>query len=363
MKTRILAGLLAAALLLSGCSALLTREYVHVTPHSTAPTAEGAPYTLRAESYQELVNALQYFVSTGVEEGTVRLYLDFSEVEPDLEAACFEVAQEDPLGAYAVEFMKYSVDPVVTYAEANIQITYRRTREQVASIVTATGITAIRGELESALSSFATERVLRVSYFNEDEAFIQSLAKQAYYNVPAVALGMPEISVSIYPDTGRQRIVEVLLTYPEEIAQLEEKKEQLAQELQRLSLSVLGFSEDAPVAAARLILMAGTYDPEGGSTAYHALLTGSADSEGLALAYAALCEVLDIPCQVVEGTRGEEPQFWNLVSCADGWRHVDLTRSRLSDILLYTDQEMTELGYLWDTASAPQAVQTGTGTF
>ena len=193
---RLLAILTAAALLLTGCSALLERDYSSVTPHNAAPTTEGDPSILRADSYQELVNALIYFVNGGTEEGTVRLYTDTENVEPFLSDACLEVVQEDPLGAYCVEFIKYTVDPVVAYSEAHIAITYRRTREQVASIVQATGVTAIRGELKSALTSFAAERVLRISYFEEDEAFIRELVRQAYYDVPACALGMPAVELS-----------------------------------------------------------------------------------------------------------------------------------------------------------------------
>ena len=185
---------LAASLLLTGCSAMLERDYSHVTPHNAAPTTEGDPSILRAESYQELVNALVYLVNLGAERGTIRLYTDSEDVEDFLSDACLEVVQEDPLGAYCVEFITYSVDPVVTFSQAEVDITYRRTREQVASIVQATGAAAIRSELGTALTSFAPERTLRIHYFEEDEAFIQDLARQAYYDAPAFALGLPEIS-------------------------------------------------------------------------------------------------------------------------------------------------------------------------
>ena len=82
MKKNLLTGMLAAALLLTGCSALLERDYSSVTPHNAVPTTEGDPSILRADSYQELVNALIYFVNGGMEEGTVRLYTDTENVEP-----------------------------------------------------------------------------------------------------------------------------------------------------------------------------------------------------------------------------------------------------------------------------------------
>ena len=168
---RALALLTAAALTLTGCSSLLEQEYTYITPHNAATTAEGDPSVLRADSYQELVNALIYFISTGTEKGTVRLYMDGEDLDASLDAACLEVSKEDPLGAYAVEYITFSLSSVVTYSEATVNITYRRTKEQVSSIVQATGITAIRSELAEAMSAFQPECVLRISYFNEDEAF------------------------------------------------------------------------------------------------------------------------------------------------------------------------------------------------
>ncbi len=353
-RTRITATLLASALLLTGCSALLERDYSSVTPHNAVPATEGDPSILRADSYQELVNALVYLVSGGVEEGTIRLYTDTENVEPFLDNACLEVVQEDPLGAYCVEFIRYTVNPVVAYSQADVRITYRRTREQVASIVQATGVTAIRGELKSALTSFAPERVLRISYFEEDEAFIQDLARQAYCDVPAFALGMPEVSVSIYPSTGRQRIVEILLDYPLERAELEERRGKLAWELQLLTRELVGDGQPPRVLdAARALLEKGDYDPEGGATPYDLFSTGSANSEGLALAFAALCQELELPCRVAQGTLDREPRLWNVVQTGEGWRHLDLSAPAEEDIPLYTDQDLQELGYLWEEGSIP----------
>ena len=357
---------LAVALLLTGCTALLERDYSTVTPHNAVPATEGDPSILRADSYQELVNALIYFVTGGVEEGTIRLYTDTENVEPFLAGACLEVVHEDPLGAYCVEFITYTVDPVVTYSEAHVDITYRRTREQVASIVQATGVTAIRSELESALTTFAPERVLRISYFEEDEAYIQELARQAYYGVPACALGMPEVAVSIYPQTGRQRIVEILLTYPLEHSELERRREELKETLEELAWDLAGRS-DLPLAAAQALLEQGRYDPEGGNCTDDLFLTGCADSEGLALAYAALCRQLELPCHVAQGTLDGEPRFWNVVQTEEGWRHLDLSAPEQEDaedggdpepVPLYTDRALLELGYLWEEGTLPLCIET-----
>ena len=353
-RGRLLAVLTAASLLLTGCSALLERDYTSVTPHNAAPAIEGDPSILRADSYQELVNALIYLISSGMEAGTIRLYTDAENVEPFLSGACLEVVQEDPLGAYCVEFIKYSVDPVVTFFQAQVDITYRRTREQTASIVQATGTTAIRGELESALASFASERVLRISYFEEDEDFIQDLVRQAYYRTPACALGMPDVSVFIYPDSGLQRIVEILLDYPLEPTDLSERRDKVEQTLDLLVPDLEDLTgQPLALAAAQSLTEMGTCDPQGGVTAYDLFHSGSASAEGFSLALAALYQRLDQPCQVAQGEREGEAHFWNVIQTEEGWRHLDLSMEPRDDGPLYTDAQLLELGYAWNTDFLP----------
>lgn len=364
MKKRLLAVLTALSLLLTGCASLLEQEYVDVTPHNAIPTAEGDPSTLRAENYQELVNALLYLVTSGKESGKVRLYLNSEDIDADLEAACLEVVQEDPLAAYCVDYIKYSVQPVVTYADADVQIVYRRTQEQIASISAVTGVTAIRSELVEALNTSATELVLRISYFDGDEQFIHTLCRQAYYANPASALDLPDIAVSIYPDSGRQRIIEMALTYHLEPTELENQRAALQHAISLFLMNLTPEEGETRLAALiRVLSEQCAYDPEGGSTAYHALLAHSANSEGMALAMAALCNELDIPCRIVSGTRDNVHHVWNLISRDEGWYHLDLTQLQTESpdgeeplALFRTDLELTEAGYVWDTQFFPQSV-------
>ena len=165
MKGTILSGVLAASLLLTGCASMLTREYGSVEPHSATLVSEGDANTLRAESYQDVVNGLIYFINRGAESGSIRFDGEEPDVRALLDEACLEVVQEDPLGAYAVEYIKYNVAPIVGSYEADVHITYRRSREQVAAITDATGASAIRSQLREALAAFSPEVVLRISYF------------------------------------------------------------------------------------------------------------------------------------------------------------------------------------------------------
>lgn len=360
MKKRWFLAALCCAMLLSGCSSMLSRSYTTVTPHSATPTAEGDPFTLRVENYQELVNALIYLISQGEETGTLRLYNYEQDVDDALSNACLEVVQEDPLGAYAVDFIRYDVAPILAYYEADVQITYRRTHDQVAAIVAATGATAIRGQLQDLLSSFGAEAALRISYFEGDEAYIRTLFREAYYTAPGTAIELPKAEIHIYPaQTGgsRQRIVEILLTYQLDQTELQRRRTALARKVNDMTLELWGPKEDDAIqAVAAGVLEAGRYDPEGGASAYNALVLGAANSEGLSLAMTLLSQRMSLSCITVVGTLDGQPHVWNVVQTQEGYRHLDLTWDLGEDGMLpfRSDRQLAELGYTWDNQIVPQ---------
>ena len=182
MKKRIILLALALSVALTGCEVMLERSYSASSPHVDKLTTAGDPSVVRVETYRELVSALLYLVSRGEEEGAIQFYSYTSDVEADLTAACLEVTTQDPLGAYAVDYIRHELSQVVAYDQANLSIHYRRTLEQIRSLVNVTGTSAIRTEIQTALSNFEEELVLRVAYFSEDEAFLRELIRQAYYD-------------------------------------------------------------------------------------------------------------------------------------------------------------------------------------
>ena len=365
---RVLTAILALALTLGlgGCASMLDHNYTVVQPHEDGPTSDGDVIT--AENYQQLEDAVIYFVDQGMSYGVVHLsnYTPTqSDVEADVDAACLYAVQEYPLGAYAVSYIKPQTSYIVSYYEVSVYISYRRTQDQVNSIVSVTGTSAIREELRDTLRTFGAEAVLRVTYFNEDEEFIQELVRQAYYDTPEAALGMPEVTVSIYPGLpegeetapGGVRIVEIQLSYPEDPELLQKKKEKL---VSQLSSAAAHLEVKADQAGTRTLfdLLRNTAqyslrDSEGhkANTAYAALVDGRADSEGMALAYQLLCQYTGIECTVVCGTLDGAPWYWNIVTLADGEsRHVDATRV---DGFALQDAELAAQGYQWNREEFP----------
>ena len=343
MKNRITAvgAALCLILTLPGCASLLERSYSSSAPHVDRPTVAEDPSVLRAENYRELVSAVLYLVSQGAEGGTIQLHDYAGAVEADLTAACAEVATEDPLGAYCVDYIKHEYIRVVSDYQATLNIRYRRTQEQVRSMVKVTGTGAIRTELQEALSRFSEETVLRVAYFSEDEGSIQALVRQAYYDTPAAALGPPGVEIALYPDSGRERVVEILLTYPESAEELRRKSEILSARVKELARELQGLEERGVAEAA---VPTAQYSPQG-NTPYAVLVEGMANPEGMALAYALLCQEGGLSCEVVEGSLNGEPRFFNQVTFSDGSAaYVDLMGDSPS---LTEEREMADRGYLW----------------
>lgn len=365
MKKRLFALCLCLSLSLTGCAAMLERDYLSVTPHARLPVAADDSTTVWVETYPELVDAIFSLVSEHRESGVIRLRNWKGNVRQNLSDACDEVSHDDPLGAYAVDRIKPEFVRIATYYEATVSIDYRRTAEQVASVNTVAGSGAIRGELRDALTSFVPETAFRVNYFDQAQGddYIPRLIRQAYYDSPAAALGLPEAVVNLYPESGQQRVVEVLFTYPEEPELLREKSQALTSAAQVLvdpyrtglrdsalipvlyralrEHTGLGEAQDAPLPAPSV----------SGSTAYAALVEDQADSEGLALAYKLLCDLAGVECTVVDGTLEGAPRFWTIVTVEQNvHRHVDPSRA---EGLLLTDTQMSESGFVWDTQEYP----------
>lgn len=361
---RILCAALALCLALTGCSSMLNHDYTSIQPHSGRAPAEENSSALTARSYQELVNDISYLVSQGIAHGVIHLtnYAPRTDAESDLDAACLEVVQEDPLGSYAVGYIKPELTYIVSYYEANIYLSYRRTQEQVKSVVAVTGSSAIREKLQDTLKRFSPEAVLRVSYFGENEDYIRNLVQQAYYDTPLAAMGMPEVHVTIYPSPQAQqssargvRIVEILLTYPGEQEALRKKSSDLAAQADALSASFSAVKPgNEPRAIFDLLRKATQYMPgadQGRNTAYSALVDGSADSEGIALAFQLLCKKAGLESTVVMGQRAGSPWFWNIVALPGGeYRHMDATRE---DGFSLQDAELLAQEYIWARGDYP----------
>lgn len=211
---------LSLALPLTGCGSMLERSYASVTPHTQFYDESAITSTLGAENYQGLVSALLHLVEEGEETGVIRLY-QYSSVTgsaaSDVDQACQEATREDPLGAYAVDYIRYDVQQTASYYEVDVSLTYRVAPEELSQVISVTASTAVAGELQDLLPHRPQKVIFRIGYFTaEDSAETLRQAVEEAYDAQTIALPpLEEITVNLYPDSGQQRVAEILLTWGE----------------------------------------------------------------------------------------------------------------------------------------------------
>jgi len=210
-KLQVLAAL-CACLLLAGCASLLEREYSVVEPHSSKFWESEAAGTLRAENYQDIVNDLLLLIGEHTERATIRLY-NFEEdmaVGDILDRAITEIRHETPLGAYAVEFITSSYQSQRGYYEISVQISYRRTIEQIQTVVNATSTEALGSLLETALDNDRSELAVRIGYWRiDDHQRVRTIMEEVRQN-REIGEETPW-AVLYYPDEGPAGLVEFIL--------------------------------------------------------------------------------------------------------------------------------------------------------
>lgn len=223
MKKSMLIPALLALCLLTGCASILDREYSTVDSHSSKFWESEAADTLRAETYQDIVNDLLILVGQHAETATLRLYNHSDEltVADTLERATVEIQQETPLGAYAVEYIAFSSQVQRGYYEVTLQIGYRRTAEQVQLVVNATSTEAVYSLLESALDAGRTELAVRIGYWGADgKEKVENAVSQLREDRGLTET--PQWQINYYPATGQVGLLEFLLDPPEQTETVEE---------------------------------------------------------------------------------------------------------------------------------------------
>ena len=280
-----------------------------------------------------------------------------------------DIANNTPLGAYAVYYITSSVSRIVSYYEAKIEITYKRTANETESVISVKSADALREIIRSAVSDYDYTLTVATDASDIGEAFITSVVDELYYSDPMLSVMHPSVSVVSYPQTGLDRIIEIKFAYTY-------LKTSLVSMHERLRESAADITDGAPSDddAVKLLYIAetlagsvelrentwdsGEYDNlSTENTAYGALVRSSATSEGFAMAVKLLCDSLGIESTVVRGRLGSLDRAWNLVALGDDRYHVDVYLCAAEGFekgFLKNDESMSA-EYLWDTEKYPKA--------
>ena len=359
---RLLCALLAGVtlLMLGGCSSVFSREYYYEAPYS-GDFGTRSDKATEIRNFSMLKTALTNMITNHTEKGEFRFRSYNGNISEDLAAACFEIKSDHPLGAYAVETLSYDTSYVVSYYMANIYISYKRTAEELNSIVYTSKVDDFDANVRRALDGYEPGLVIRCLAPGIDEAHIRLLVQRHYFDDPVHLAAEPETEVTSYPADGANSIYDIRFRYGLTQQRNTAMSIALADKVQEAAAAMT--ESEAPQLALEsaqfLSERCADGDPNGiyADSAYGALVVGNADSKGLSLAYRALCGALGIECTVVEGgfgSIGTEAHFWNIITLDGANYHVDVSamRENPADAFLLSDEALWGR-CIWETEKYP----------
>ena len=233
MMTAALALLLAA---LCGCSRLVPSSYTLVTPHNTGTKAEPQSDVLTVRDYKSLKNALRTLVQNGVEHGVIHTSQYSGDVEEDLPAAVYEFSREDPIGAYAIDYITHDCTLIVAYYEIRIDITFRDVRTPLDEIEYVGSESEAKRLLCQALENYDDHLTLYATYPGQPDyaALVQDYCGAHLKEQSA----QPELTVTSYPADARNRIVELVFDYPASRLELRSMQQDVSESLRAAEIYV-----------------------------------------------------------------------------------------------------------------------------
>lgn len=357
MKQAAIAILTAVCLLLGGCSGFMSGEHVWVAPHRV-PESPGSSQNVSAKTYGQLYVALEQLVEAGTEQITISVNgYDHDSLEPDLKRAISQIMASHPIAAYAVEKISYDLGTSGGEAALGIQIAYIHDKSEIRQIKKVHDNAEAAEAIAAALISCDTGIVLQIEKYEQAD-FVQIVENYSMDN-PQYVMELPQVTVNIYPDMGKTRVVELKFSYQTSREALKKMQTQVQPVFSSAVLYVSGDAPDLEKYAHLYSFLMVRYDYTFQSSitpTYSLLRHGVGDCKAFASVYAAMCQQAGLDCRVVSGTRAGEPWYWNIIRDGDAYYHVDLIRSyQEGEFRKLQDGDMS--GYVWDFSEYPACGQ------
>lgn len=351
---RNIAILLTVCLLLSGCSAWQDGSYHSVKPHQNQVN-QGQSGNAAVSSYTALHRTLLDMVHSGKKSGIISV-ANYNQlvVARDMALVVQEVMQKDPIGAYAVEDIRFELGTNSGEPAIALEITYLHDYADIKKMQTVDTMEDAKEAITKALNSCESGIVLYIQQYEQTD-MVQWVDDygDAYAEM---LMEQPQVTENLYPEEGSSRIMVLKFSYQNSRETLREMQTQV------------GKAVDTAVKAARqepdpALRFGALYDHLMGlfeefqqetsmTPAYSLLIHGVGDCHAFATVYGAFCRRTGLECMVVTGTRNGEPWSWNIVKSGEMYYHLDLPASRAAgEFRLLADADMS--GYVWDYALYP----------
>lgn len=355
---------------LSGCERFIESEYSTSTPHSEHPSGgtTDVDITLEAADRNGLYDAVMALVNDGVEHGVIRIIGYSGDVEADLAQAVATVANDTPYGAYCANYINYSLMRIVSMYEARISIVYRHRPEEARSSVMCRNSGELQGIMRGAILNRTETFTIYTASDEINEQSVIAAMEEAYYGDPGEILYIPSCTVTSYPEAGRERILEIGLTFQYSASTVELRRENMLRRADEVMGDLTGSTtEEKLVSLANYFMANVTFDMSvntsdaqarrySAMTAYGALVQRVAVGEGYAMALKVICDRMGIECQIIRGRFNNVSHTWNLVRLSNGeLYHVDFSTYDGGGAAFFrNDSEQITFNYSWDASQYPE---------
>lgn len=349
----VIALVLVCAVVLSGCGWWMDGDYVSVQPHEEQ-ILQTTDEVVEVSSYSQLRGALVEMVNAGAQRGMVSI-TSFNDATVHFYAntAASFVMNSTPVGSYAVDDITFEIGTNRGVSVIAYEISYLHGRSEILRMQQVDSMEAAWETITTALDDCEASVAVRISQYEQTD-LVQQV--QDYANEhPELVMEMPQVGVFVYPEKGKDRIVELTFTYQTSRETLRQMQEQVTPVFTSAELYVKETTQvwDIYSKLYSFLMERDDYTVETSITpAYSLLHHGVGDSRAFANVYAAMCRQADLNCQVVSGTRDGQSWCWNIVRYRGEYYHVDLLQcSQNSSFQMRKASEMT--GYVWDYSAYP----------
>ena len=335
-------------LLLSGCDFWLNGSYSSVTPNQGNTTA-GNQEDEEIYSYRDLREAMEDTVEMGVQKVMFSASrFDAQTLESYMQRVTEHIITNNPVGNFAVEQISYDVGSSGGRQAIGVNITYSRTKAEILGMPVVADMDEAVEQIQNALSSCEASLVMRVQAYEQMD-IVQMVQSYGAQN-PHICVEIPQVSVSTYPESGIDRVVELSFVYKNSREVLRSMQQTVQDSFTAAQKSLK--AEDTALAKIGKLytyVMERHENTMGTSItpAYSVLRYGVGDSKAFAEVYAALGRWVGLDCETITGTRNGEAWCWNVICIEGTYYYLDLVQCWESQTYqLKTFDQMT--GYVWD---------------
>ena len=234
---------------------------------------------------------------------------------------------------------------------------YRRSADEIAGIIDVRGMQAAEQKIISALNTLDAATTLKIDSYQDMDfpAFIRQ-----YCLEHPQTLAVPEVKVSVYPDSGLTRVVEIHYLYEHTRNELRSRLETIGTMLSSAATYVRyrsNHTEEKLSLLCAYLLNRNSYTPgASGDTPAYALLNDQlATAEGFASVFCSTARQVGVDCYLISGTKNGEAHYWNAVQIDGAYSYLDLMQlwqDGVGQLQLLTQEQLQ--AYVWEAGQLPE---------